>query len=69
MGRKPKADGGKAKEPTQAERFIETARRIGADETGKAFEEAFDKIAQQRRPKIGRSENRPKRPTEKPQQS
>ncbi len=28
----------------QAERFIETARQIGADETGKAFEKAFEKI-------------------------
>lgn len=41
----------KAKEPrppkndkSQAERFKETARQLGVDETGKTFEEAFRKL-------------------------
>ncbi len=29
---------------TQSERFIETARKLGAEETGEAFEKAFSKI-------------------------
>lgn len=28
----------------QAERFIETARQLGADETGERFEKAFGKL-------------------------
>jgi hypothetical protein len=28
----------------QSERFIETARKLGADETGKKFDETFRKI-------------------------
>ncbi len=28
----------------QAERFIETARQLGVDESGKTFEDAFTKI-------------------------
>jgi hypothetical protein len=31
--------------PEQFERFVETARKLGVDETGEAFERAFDKIA------------------------
>ena len=31
-------------EKTQAERFIETARQLGVDESGKNFEVAFRKI-------------------------
>ena len=31
-------------EKSQRERFIETARELEADESGKTFEEAFDKI-------------------------
>jgi hypothetical protein len=34
---------GKDEKP-QAERFIEAARQIGADETGESFERAFAKI-------------------------
>ena len=30
--------------PEQFERFVETARKLGADESGEAFERAFDKI-------------------------
>jgi hypothetical protein len=37
--KKPKPD-----EKPQSERFIETAREIGADETQKGFESAFKKI-------------------------
>jgi hypothetical protein len=33
----------------QSERFKETARKLGADETGKAFERAFEKIAPPKR--------------------
>jgi hypothetical protein len=28
----------------QSERFIETARKLGVEETGEAFERAFEKI-------------------------
>lgn len=48
MARKPKAVRPEA-EKTQAERFIETARRIGVDETGEAFERAVDTIIKSRR--------------------
>jgi len=34
-----------AKEKTQRERFIETARAIGVDETGREFEQLFSKAA------------------------
>ena len=37
--RKPKLD-----EKPQSERFIETAREIGADETPEAFERVFRKV-------------------------
>jgi hypothetical protein len=36
---------GKASQKPQRERFIETARAIGVDETGKEFELALKKIA------------------------
>lgn len=49
MARKPKAVRPEA-EKTQAERFLETAREIGADETGEAFERALDRIVPPRRP-------------------
>ncbi len=38
--RKPKAD-----EKPQSERFIQTAREIGADETPDAFERVFKRVA------------------------
>ncbi|WP_442754692.1 hypothetical protein ACNHKD_08925 [Methylocystis sp. JAN1] len=51
MGKKPKAGGAprKPKEPKledkeQSERFIQTARELGADEDQCAFEAAFEKI-------------------------
>jgi hypothetical protein len=42
---KPKAQP-KAKftDKEQSERFVETARRLGVEETGEAFERAFEKI-------------------------
>lgn len=48
MGRKPKAGGaeGKRTDPEQSARFLEAAREAGVDETGKAFERAFDTISQ-----------------------
>jgi len=36
----------------QAERFKNTARQIGADETGEAFERAFEKIVPAKKPSI-----------------
>ena len=42
--RKPRPD-----ETPQFERFLETARQVGADETDKALERALDAIAQKRR--------------------
>lgn len=50
MPKKPKASRGARKagaatvEKTQSARFIETARAIGVDETGKEFERALRKI-------------------------
>jgi hypothetical protein len=43
-GTKPKPKKPKTSDKEQSERFIETARRLGVDESGKAFEEAFNKI-------------------------
>lgn len=36
--------------PEQFERFVEAARKAGVDESGEAFERAFDRIAPPRRP-------------------
>jgi hypothetical protein len=54
MAQKPKARRGKATprdrsakeapQKTQSERFIEAAREIGVDESGKEFEKALRKI-------------------------
>lgn len=51
MDRKPKASNppGKATRPkedqkAQSERFIETARAIGVDESGRKFERAITKV-------------------------
>jgi hypothetical protein len=43
--KKPKPD-----EKPQIERFIETAREIGADETQKGFEKAFDLVTSTKKP-------------------
>ncbi|WP_157038853.1 hypothetical protein [Rhodopseudomonas palustris] len=52
MDKKPKARGPtkkaakpKAKDEKQFERFIETARELDVDESGKSFDVAFRKIA------------------------
>ena len=50
MARKPKAVRPEAEDKAQAERFLETARQIGVDETGEAFERAMDKIVPPRKP-------------------
>lgn len=43
---KPTPKGGSLKpdDPEQSKRFIEAARKIEADETGEAFQRAFEKI-------------------------
>ena len=43
----------KAKEKPQRERFIETARAIGVDETGKEFERLFDRVVSRKNEKNG----------------
>ena len=62
MGKKPKRAPDKkrsgkappvAKAKSQRERFIEKAREIEADESGKAFERAFKKIIPPARPQTG----------------
>lgn len=52
MGRKPKAGGAKGKttDPEQFARFLDAAREAGVDETGEAFERAFDKVARPQKP-------------------
>jgi hypothetical protein len=55
MGKKPKArrdmgdDRGESEQKTQSERFIETARKIGVDETGKEFKHAIARVIPPRR--------------------
>lgn len=62
MARKPKAIRPEA-EKIQAERFLETARQVGADETGEVFERAMDRIVPPRRP--SRPGGEPARPAKK----
>lgn len=40
----------KAEDKEQSERFIKAAREHGTDETGKAFERLFKKIAPSKKP-------------------
>jgi hypothetical protein len=58
MGTKPKIRGpskprkkvaGKAEERPQRERFIETARAIGVDQTGREFERLFELVTSSKR--------------------
>jgi hypothetical protein len=50
MARKPSAKPeAKGPEKSQRERFIETAREIGVDETGKEFMRALRKVVPPRR--------------------
>jgi len=47
MGGKPKPEKPKKKKASQkeqSERFIETARKLEADESGKSFEQAVSKL-------------------------
>jgi len=39
----------KPEDPELFERFVEAARKIGVDESGKAFDQAFGRIAHSRR--------------------
>jgi hypothetical protein len=51
MAQKPKAGSPKSgKAKSQSERFIETARELGVDETGKEFERAMGRIARAAKP-------------------
>ncbi len=38
-------------EKSQSARFIEAAKKIGADESGKKFEQAFKKVVKAEKPK------------------
>ena len=40
-----------SKEKAQSARFIEAAKKTGADESGKTFEKAFKKIAKADKPR------------------
>jgi hypothetical protein len=40
----------KPDDPEEFARFVEAAQKAGVDETGEAFEQAFDKIVTSRRP-------------------
>lgn len=42
---KPKSKDQKNTDKKQSERFIETARELGVDESGKKFERAFKKLS------------------------
>jgi hypothetical protein len=46
---RPKLDQ-KSKDSDQSARFIEAAKKTGADETGKTFEKAFKKIVRAEKP-------------------
>jgi hypothetical protein len=41
---KPKAKPKKSSDPEQHKRFVETARKLGADESPEAFDQAFKKV-------------------------
>lgn len=46
---KPSKPEAAPKEKTQSERFIEAAREIGVDESGKEFERLFERVVPSRR--------------------
>jgi hypothetical protein len=62
MAQKPKTRGVKKKavpkkkapDEKQFERFVETARKLGVDESGENFEEAFSQITKLKKPTMGR---------------
>ncbi len=45
----PKRPNLKPDDPAQSKRFVETAREIGADESGEEFRRAFEKIVPSKR--------------------
>lgn len=45
----------KSDDPEQSKRFIETAREIGTDETGKEFEKAIKRIVPPKRSAISQN--------------
>lgn len=51
--RKPKAKP-KLEDKEQSRRFIETARKLEADESGKSFERVFDKVTGKSIPRASR---------------
>ena len=54
MAEKPKPkkkQKSKSTDKKQSERFVEAARKLGLEETGIAFEEAFDRVVTTRNPK------------------
>jgi hypothetical protein len=60
MAQKPKVgkakvppDKAKAQEKTQSERFIETARSIGVDESGREFDKALRRLVPRRPTRVG----------------
>jgi hypothetical protein len=48
--RAPRRDPKRPKEKTQGQRFIETARNYGVDETGETFEEAIRRLVPPKKP-------------------
>ncbi len=56
MAKKPKSE----KDKSQRERFIETARALGVDETGVEFETALGKIAPPKGPSARENAPKPK---------
>jgi hypothetical protein len=52
--RKRRSAKGKPDNPAQSKRFMEAAKALGVDESGKAFKDAMDKIAP-KKPKGGDS--------------
>ncbi len=51
---KPKPKPKKKPDKDQAERFKETARQLGVDESGEAFEQAFKKVVPPKTATVGR---------------
>lgn len=44
MAKSKKPETRKSGEKSQSERFVDTAKELGADESGEAFERAFKKV-------------------------
>lgn len=50
----------------QSRAFIEAARELGCEESGEAFERAFQRIVPPRKPAHGAADEQPPASTEKP---